>query len=342
MKTIPIFFSFDDNYAAQAAVTFESLLSNAKEGIFYELYVLHTTVSEENQEKLLKLVKNHTNANLTFLNVKGLFDIEFNDENFATEHAGAKFTVETMYRCLPTFIKEFDKYDKIIYSDVDIVVIDDISDLIDTDLEGKYMAGVRVPKFLDHQFSHLDKKFLGKYVGGGLWVMNLDKMREDNLGAKIIDIIKNPPTRLIWNDQDVINLACDLNVGYFSYRYVSIPCWYDLLKKMDYYDEYYPNKEFYDVVFNPKIIHYAATKPWVDYDCRCSQLWYDWLKKTEYYDDFKDFIKKNTPAKILGMRFLKNEVYLDILNILPFKVGRLKIQIGKNSKLVVTVGKSKR
>ena len=338
MKKIPIFFSFDDNYAAHAAVTFESLLSNANKDIFYELYVLHTKVSVQAEERLQNLLKKHNNATLTFINVEGLFDIEFNDEHFSTGHDNAKFTIETMYRCLPTFVKELDKYDKIIYSDVDIVVVEDISDLYDIDLENKYIAGVKVPKFLDHQFSHVDKKFLGKYVGGGLLVLNLNKMREDKLGEKILDIINNPPYRLIWNDQDVINLACDLNVTYFSYQYVSIPCWYDLLKNMNYEDEYYPNKEFYNTVFNPKIIHYAAAKPWIDYNCHSSQLWYKWLKKTGYYNDFKNFIKTNRPAKLLGVRFFQDKVYLDILSVLPFKLFRLKTRLSKTRQLIVTVG----
>ena len=339
MKKIPIFFSFDDNYASQAAVTFESLLTNAKKNIFYKLYVLHTKISTQTEEKLQTLVKKHLNVTLTFINVEGLFDIEFNDENFSTGHAGAKFTVETLYRCLPTFVKEFDKYDIIIYSDVDIVVVDDISDLYDIDLENKYIAGVKAPKFLDHQFRHVDKKFLGKYVGGGLWVMNLKKMRKDNLGEKILDLIKEPPYRLIWNDQDVINLACDLKVTYFSYQYVSIPCWYDILKRAGYYDEYYPNKEFYDAVFNPKIVHYAAAKPWVDYNCHSSQLWFKWLKKTDYYSDFKDFIKINAPAKLLGIRYLQDKVCLDILSVLPFKLLRLKTKLSENRQLILTIGK---
>ena len=40
-KEIPIFFTFDDNYVVPAAVAFYSLLTHAKENIFYKMYVLH-------------------------------------------------------------------------------------------------------------------------------------------------------------------------------------------------------------------------------------------------------------------------------------------------------------
>lgn len=339
MKTIPIFFSFDNNYAAQAGVTFESLLSNAKPDVLYELNVVHTEISEHSQKRLLKCVDKHHNATLTFINISGRFDFQFNDESFSVGHAGAKFTTETMYRTLPTEIVEFDKYETIIYSDVDIVVVDDISELYSIDLNDIYIAGTKAPKFLDHQFRHLGTKFSGHYVGGGLWVMNLKIMRRDQLGKKIIEIIKNPPCRLVWNDQDVMNLACDLKVGYLPYKYVSIPCWYEMLHKMDYKDDYHDSSDLYEAVYNPKIIHYAASKPWVDFNCTLSQLWFTWLKKTEFYYDFETFIKKNSPHKIMGIRHVNSSVHIDIFTALPFRLFKIKTKLTKTCRLVISIGR---
>lgn len=339
MKTIPIFFSFDNNYTAQAGVTFESLLSNAKSDVLYELNVVHTEISEHNQKRLLRCVDKHHNATLTFINISGRFDFQFNDESFSVGHAGAKFTTETMYRTLPTEIAEFDAYETIIYSDVDIVVVDDISELYDIDLNDIYIAGTKAPKFLDHQFEHLDNKYLGRYVGGGLWVMNLKKMRREQLGEKILEIIKNPPCRLVWNDQDVMNLACDLRVGYLPYKYVSIPCWYELLRKINYKDEYHEDNELYEAVYNPKIIHYAASKPWVDFNCGLSQLWYDWLKKTDFYCDFESFVRKNHPYKYFGVRCTNNNIHIDIFTVLPFRLLKLKTKLTKKHRLIITIGR---
>ena len=96
MKLIPIFFSFDNNYVPQAAVTFESLLTNANSDIFYELFVVHSGLSTVNIQELYKQVEKHDNAKLQFINVKGRFDIDFSDEKFCKSHAGSIFTIETM------------------------------------------------------------------------------------------------------------------------------------------------------------------------------------------------------------------------------------------------------
>lgn len=289
MKLIPIFFSFDNNYVPQAAVTFESLLTNAHPDVFYELFVVHSGLSSLNIKELEEQVEKHNNAKLQFININGKFNIDFSDDFFCTGHSDSIFTIETIYRCLPMFLPEFNKYEKIIYSDVDIIVVDDISNLFDTDLSNDYIAGIHLPNFLIQQVNHLPPNIQDTYIAGGLWVMNLKKMREDNIGDKIKNIIMKPPYRLIWNDQDIINLACSPHISYISYRYCSIPGWNKLLKDMNYEDNRYPNKELYDAMYRPKIIHYAASKPWAkDYRPPLSDLWYYWLSKTNFSSKFDE------------------------------------------------------
>ncbi len=58
-----------------------------------------------------------------------------------------------------------------------------------------------------------------------------------------------------------MNIACDGNIKYFSYEYVSIPDWNSMLRNNDYYDENYPNGELLDAMMRPAIIHYAGFKP---------------------------------------------------------------------------------
>lgn len=289
MKPLPIFFSFDNNYVVQAAVTFESLLTTSKNGNFYNLHVVHEDITPENRARLSSLVESHQNAHLSFIDATTVFseiEIGFNDEKFSTGDGKVLFTKETLFRCLPTLIPEFDSYETILYSDVDICVVDDISELFCFDLSGHYLAACRCPKFLEYQTEHLPEKFAGKYFAGGLWLMNLKQMRQDHLGTKILEIITNPPFRLIWNDQDIMNLACDLKVKYFSWRYISIPIWDKILRKVDYVDEYHPDGELYEAMYRPKIVHYAYEKPWKE-RCAGVDLWYYWLNQTDFHQDFQ-------------------------------------------------------
>ena len=61
---------------------------------------------------------------------------------------------------------------------------------------------------------------------------------------------------LKWNDQDVMTLVCGSNVKFISYRYISIPDWFPMLKTINYYDENYKNNELFECMHSPKIIHY--------------------------------------------------------------------------------------
>ena len=173
-ERIPIFFTFDNNYAAQCGVTFESLLYNAHKSVFYELYILSDFISEENQNKLHQIVNKYNNATLEII-ILNENKISFHN-NFSRQISDTVLTKEALYRCVPTMVEAFDKYDKIIYSDVDIVVMKDISQLYDIDLEDKYLASFKTPAFLSHETEHLEQSIRDQYFWGGA----LDNESEKN------------------------------------------------------------------------------------------------------------------------------------------------------------------
>jgi len=282
MKKLPIFFSFNNGYVATAAVTFESLLTNTPPGIFYELYVLHTDLSIENRGLLQELVDRHENGHLKFIDMKEAFqrlDVCFDNKNYCLGDRQTSFTRETLFRCLPTLVKEFDSYDVILYSDVDICVVDDISDIFELNLGSNYIAGCRIPKMFEEGIKHIPLRVRKHYVAGGIWLMNLKQMRMDKLEDRIIGLMINPPFRLLWNDQDIMNLACETKIAYLSYRYCSIPRWEVQLNLAKYHDEYYPHGELREAMCRPKIVHYAANKPW-DGPCDKGELWHFWHART--------------------------------------------------------------
>ncbi|MEY3853343.1 MAG: hypothetical protein RI910_2323 [Verrucomicrobiota bacterium] len=284
MNTFPVFFSFDEGYVTPAAVTFESLLSSARPGVFYELYVLHECISVESQQRLMALVGRHGNGRLTFISVAGVLEsagIVFDNRYFCLGHDKSAFTKETLLRCLPTLVPEFNQYDRILYSDVDICVVDDISDVFFAELDGLYLAGCRIPAFLADQTAHFPPELRERYIAGGIWLMNLSQLRKDRMGDKILSLMRSPPFRLIWNDQDVMNLACAGKVGFLSYRYCSIPLWRSVLEKVDFVDARYPNDELREAMFRPKIVHYASTKPWSG-ACEGEQLWHFWRRRSGF------------------------------------------------------------
>ena len=55
-KTIPVFFATDDNYIPYLGVTLKSMMANASKEYFYDIYVLSTSLKEENKAKIRNIV----------------------------------------------------------------------------------------------------------------------------------------------------------------------------------------------------------------------------------------------------------------------------------------------
>ena len=265
MKTIPIFFSFDDNYVKPAAVAFWSLLDKADKNVSYDMYVLHHDISKENQAFLSSIVEKAGNARLIFKDTGGFLLNEWREGNYEGHQTRTQFTSDTLVRCFAATM--FPYLDKVIYSDVDVVFADDISELWDIDVSDVYLAGVKnvfmkhEPNELSHLKSEHYEMLKDKYLAGGIWLMNLKKIREDAIEAKMMDVIKDDTIIKRWNDQDIINIACAGKVGFIPLNYISYPYLLDYIRRPGFIS-HYSREELYDSYVHPKIIHYALEKPW--------------------------------------------------------------------------------
>lgn len=331
MQKIPVFFSFDNSYSAQCGVTLYSLLYTAHKSVFYELYIISDDISEENKKKLHDIADNFKNCSLHIFSLKDRIKIDFH-EKFTRQIDDLILTREGLYRCIAMLIDEFNQYDKIIYSDVDIVVMRDISALYDIELnDDTYLAAFRHPKFMENLITHIPEKIRENYFGVGLLVMNLKKMREDNFADKVMEIMNDKSLTLTWNEQDIMNIACDGKYINFSYEYVSIPTWKSYLKQKNYYDDYYPNGELEDAMMRPAIVHYAGQKPWVAHNPPIPQydLWFYYLKKTPFKDDYKK--EEENVKKIENLYTIK------LFSFIP--VGKMKINGAVNNKIYIKIFK---
>ena len=299
MKQIPIFFTFNNDYVVPAAVAFYSLLNKAKTDVFYNMYVLHSDITSENQSLLQNVIGRFKKGKLAFIDTKDFLKDEWENGNFDENNKHTKFTSDALLRCFAA--RFFEKYDKIIYSDVDVVFADDISELWDIDLTDKYIAAVKNPfmKYSENELSHLKpehyEKLKDSYFAGGIWVMNLTKIRADNLEQRMLDILNDKTIVKRWNDQDIMNISCDNKVAYLPLNYIAYPYLPDLLQLPN-FESHYSRDELWDSVLNPKIVHYANVKPWQD-TVRYGDIWWDIfnflkLPKTAIFKKQKNKYKK--------------------------------------------------
>ena len=141
MKIIPVMHCFDNRYVIPAGVAFLSMLENANRSFFYKLYILHTDITEENQDKLKSIVSQFENASLEFINMDNRFTELFSQTIFK-----GHYSKEIYFKFLAPSI--FPQYKKIIITDVDVVYQGDISKDFENfeDNENDYLAGVTTPR----------------------------------------------------------------------------------------------------------------------------------------------------------------------------------------------------
>ncbi|EHP86414.1 glycosyl transferase family 8 [Geobacter metallireducens RCH3] len=301
---IPVFFAFDNNYVIPAAVAFHSLLANVNVSYKYHFIVLHEDISEENRDLLAQVVSLFSNASVEFRDMGESFKNEW--ENIKGK---GHYTKECLYKLVPML--EFPQYDKIIWSDVDVVFKDDISDVFFMLSEENYIAGVRVCGKLDKYYENMNmpaeiKSILKNGIGAGILVYNLKKMREDNIYDDIMIALQGMSSIVVQPEQDILNIVLKDKIDYIPLRYCFCTYMYNLFKdrhKMKLkvkgnlfnylfkgyrknlgFDTIYSEKELLEAFESPAIIHYAtSTKPWNTLFTKRKSDWLYCLLKTPFW-----------------------------------------------------------
>jgi lipopolysaccharide biosynthesis glycosyltransferase len=274
LKTNPIniAFCFDENFWMQAGVTITSLLCTAEEKCCYNIYCVVPASMNQTKKNILKAqVKKYSPLSMiNFLTVTNQLD-------------GVESAIKRAVCCrllLPNLLPDLDK---IIYTDVDLIFNDDLQELDKIDISKYYVAGVRDfgmnTKNLRRKIRKTYSEYglydiinKGQYINAGVLILNLKKIRQDNMDKKWFQLI-NIDFPLI--DQDIINITCADNI-------LLLPRYYNLSHD------------------SARIIHYAGSgKPWEVNSKIGSELWWYYADKTPFVNCFM----KNVMQKQYESRF---------------------------------------
>lgn len=321
-QIVPIMHCFDDNYVIPASVSFLSMLENANPRYFYKLYVLHTDISEKNQNTLNSIVSKFNNADLQFIDMNN----KFNDE-FDVIKTKAHYSKEILYKLLAPTI--FPQYEQIIITDVDVVFCGDIAEIYDEGQFDEYIAGIAYHNVLENfmrntyeaQFSSEEIRKL--LIGAGLLCVNLKKMREDGMEAKCVAYLEQNLHRLKQPEQDVLNLVCYPKIKLLPERFMVCTYLYDVIENNEFFgNEITLGKQ--DKVWIKEALskviqlHYAgAQKPWNTPTCTKSDVWFSYLLKTPF---FYEVMRKITAPKLPDCK-----LYLfDKIKIIKIKDNKIR------------------
>lgn len=136
---VPVCFSINDRYAPLLAVTLLSMAKHSNPNNNYDIVILTSSLSNENQQKIKKAIYNYPNFSVRVFDVAPLiYGFNFYTES---EPTNTKYSEEIYFRMLEPALMQL--YKKVIYLDADLVVLDDVAKLLEPDLDGKMLAAVR-------------------------------------------------------------------------------------------------------------------------------------------------------------------------------------------------------
>lgn len=296
MTNIPVVFCFDKRIILGASVAIKSLIDCAKDDTSYDIRIFHSDI-EVNDQKNITLLANGTRHNIAFHYI--------NPDIFkGAPHNNKSWTELVYYRLLiPEILKE---YDKVIYSDVDVMFKGDLSEVYNIDLTGYEMAAVPVEiNNKDTMICHTyfpeninDKIYISSFI-----VFNSKLMREEKTVDKFFDVIRRVNKRLRFYDLDTMNIAINkfLPISFKYGTFQSIMYNEDIKKAGEYefLKGVYSDEELKEAKENTVMIHYAGKmgKPWrmkmpyKDYQEYINKLPKD-LKKYTLRDIRKRFFSK--------------------------------------------------
>lgn len=330
-NVIPVFFAADKNVYLQGLVLMTSICYNANEGEFYKIYPLVPGDFDDEEQKKLKTINQlyPTYCNVTIIKMGELYKGAKEDNRLKSP----------MYYRLkaPSLFKD---YEKIIYLDYDAIVIESLSNMYHLDLGDNYVLGYysSLEAIIDNNIFNYTH-----YINTGVLLMNLTKLREDNIEEKFEEFRKENNDQLILMDQTVLNGVSKNKTGYLPGRYgfharFNLTEYFPLyLKNLFYFLSY---KDFIDSYSNPNVIHYlSGKKPWFKNNTGSyNYIFWFYAKKTLFYKDIKYILLKSIIGENLTEFDKIGKEKNKIENNVPFDE---KEKINKNKKDVIFIQKNK-
>lgn len=296
MRILNVLYQSDNNYAIYMGVSICSLLENNRCVDEINVFIIDDQISEENKMKLRSLVEQY-HRNIKFV----CTDIVMNNKDIIDA-----FTYTGMRKNTHSYLKLFvDKLlpeieGKLLYIDCDTAVDGDVSGIIDLDM-GQYAIGMVLDSLVIDSRCSVGMKDDDYYYNSGVILIDLDKWRERDYSARIVNHVKN--IRVYGTvDQDILNMEF-LNEIYtlpIDYNLQPIHLVYPYKVYSSVYkhkETYYTEEEVDRAVKAPKIIHYLrymGESPWNEGNVHPGTIFFDkYILKTPW-KDYKKKRKNNT------------------------------------------------
>lgn len=284
-REIPVFFAVDDGYCPFLAVAIQSLIDNSSADNRYLIKILNTDISNENKRRIAKYERDNV-------------DIEFVDLNYYIQKVKDKLYTRDYYS-KTTYFRLFlpnlyPQYDKVLYLDSDIVILDDIAKLYNIEPGTDLVAAAPddIIQF-NEVFQVYAEKVVGvadycRYFNAGVLLMNLHEMRRFRFQEKFIYSLDRI-TFAVAQDQDYLNRLCKGRVKLIERTWNRMPIEDPKIRTED-----------------VKLVHYnLAFKPWHFEDILYKEFFWLYAQETEFFDEIQSIRESYTEEE----RFRDNQAH---------------------------------
>ncbi|MCI7746522.1 MAG: glycosyltransferase family 8 protein, partial [Collinsella sp.] len=201
-------------------------------------------------------------------------------------------SIETYYRFLIQDV--LPAYDKVLYLDSDLVILDDIAKLFNVELANNLVAATRDIDYAGNlnmtdgkrrDYSetvlHLRQPF--DYFQAGVLVLNLAEMRKLHSLDEWLALATD--SQFIYDDQDILNSECQGRVFYLDQAWNVMTDCDGRIRKVFSFAPAEMFDAFMTAYADPKIVHYAGyEKPWNCVTCDKPEHYWKYARSTPFYE----------------------------------------------------------
>lgn len=278
-REIPIFFTIDDSYAPFLAVALNSAIKNSDPQRNYKAVVLYQDLGADNISRLQALQTE--NFKIELMPIRA--NMEALDDRMSNRLRCDYFTLTIYFRLfIPSM---FPQYDKGIYIDSDVVLTDDIAKLFDIDIGENYIGACNDLSIADiPPLVAYTEKAVGvnakEYINSGVLLMNLKKMRDDDLEGHFLALLNKYHFDSIAPDQDYLNAMCNGKIYYLEDKWDTMP------------------NDAKPMLTETSLIHYNLfSKPWCYDGIQYEEQFWNYAQDCGFIDEIREFKASYTEDK---------------------------------------------
>jgi lipopolysaccharide biosynthesis glycosyltransferase len=273
----PVVLASDERYAMPMTTLLRSIVDSNRSGWPLEFHILFDGVSESTKQRVADSLPGGA-ASIRWVPIKSLLFREFWTASHVSKMTFARLLIPRVFP---------DTVSRVLYLDIDTLVLDDLTSIWETDLDGALIGAV-----LDNLDAHLksgkpyyeEAPRVKNYFNAGVLLIDLTRWRKEQVTEKALDYMNQHPNTPFM-DQDALNVVCDGRWKMLDQRWNFHDCWSRDISRFNPSDR-------------PGIVHFVSTmKPWKAELLSVNASFYDTFRcRTQFartpWDKVRDCIKR--------------------------------------------------